>query len=82
MNWQEIRLHHPNRWLLAKATRAHTGADQRILDDLIVVGTYDDSSIAMRDYTRLHWQRPDMEFYVLHSSREMIKIEERRWVGI
>jgi hypothetical protein len=82
MKWQEVRLSHPNRWLLVEAALAHTEADQRILDDLVVLDTYEDSAVAMSDYAHMHSQRPDKELYVLHTSREEIKVEERRWFGI
>jgi hypothetical protein len=82
MNWQEVRLNHPNRWLLVEAAQAHTEAGRRILDDLVVHNTYDDSAVAMRDYAQMHLQRPDRELYVLHTSREEVKVEERRWLGI
>lgn len=82
MNWQEVRLNHPNQWLLVEAARAHTEAKQRILDDLVVLDTYEDSAVAMRDYTQMHRQRPDRELYVLHTSREELKVEEHRWFGM
>ena len=82
MKWQEVRLNHPNQWLLVEATRAHTEANQRILDDLVVLDTYEDSAVAMRDYTQMHRQRPDRELHVLHTSREELKVEEHRWLGI
>jgi hypothetical protein len=82
MKWQEVRLNHPNRWLLVEAARAHSEADRRILDDLVVLDTYDDSAVAMRKYAQMHRQRPDRELYVLHTSREEVKVEERRWFGI
>jgi hypothetical protein len=82
MKWQELRLSHPNRWLLVEAAQAHTEGDQRILDDLVVLDTYEDSAVAMSDYAQMHSQRPDRELYVLHTSREEIKVEERRWFGI
>ena len=77
MKWQEVRLTHPDRWLLVEAARAHTEADQRVLDDLVVLDTYDDSAVAMRDYAQMHRQRPDRELYVLHTSREEVDVQER-----
>jgi len=82
MKWQEVRQSHPDRWLLVEAAQAHSDADQRILDDLVVLDTYEDSAVAMRDYAQMHRKRPDKELYVLHTSREEIKVDERRWVGI
>ncbi|MCG6860173.1 MAG: hypothetical protein LJE70_02635 [Chromatiaceae bacterium] len=47
-----------------------------------MLDTYEDSAVAMRGYTQMHRQRPDRELHVLHTSREEIKVEERRWFGI
>ena len=82
MKWQEVRLNHPNQWLLVEAARAHSEAAQRILDDLVVLDTYEDSAVAMRDYTQMHRQHPSRELYVLHTSHEEVKVEERQWFGI
>lgn len=82
MNWQDIRSTHPNRWLLVEALRAHSEAQRRLLDDLVVLDAYDDSAVALRDYARFHRQRPDRELYVLHTSQREPIIEERRWLGI
>jgi hypothetical protein len=30
----------------------------------------------------MHRQRPDRELYVLRTSRDEVKVEERRWFGI
>jgi hypothetical protein len=46
MKWQQVRLNHPDRWLLVEAAQAHTEADRRILDDLVVLDTYEDSALA------------------------------------
>ena len=45
MKWQEVRQSHPDRWLLVEAAHARSEADQRILDDLVVLDTYEDSAI-------------------------------------
>jgi len=67
-----------NRFVTARSTRAN----QRVIDDLVVLDTYENSVVAMHDYTHIHGQRPDRELYVLHTSREELKVEERRWFGI
>lgn len=42
---------------MGEAARAHTEADQRILDDLVVLDIYGDSALAMCDYTS---KEPDL----------------------
>lgn len=82
MNWDEIRVHYPEQWLLIEAIQAHSDADKRILDDLSVLEIFGDSAAAMRKYAMLHHQEPQRELYVFHTSREKLDITERAWLGI
>lgn len=43
MLWQDIRQHYPDQWLLIEALRAHSEGNQRILDELVVLGAFPDS---------------------------------------
>jgi hypothetical protein len=82
MNWQETRRHFPHQWLVVEALQAHSCNNQRILDDIAVIQTFEDSLTAWRTYAKLHRQSPQNEFYVLHTDREILEIEERYWLGI
>jgi hypothetical protein len=82
MQWQQIREQHPDQWLLIEAIEAHSEPGMRILDDISVVDTFDDSAVAMRRYVALHEHAPQRELYVVHTDREELDIHERRWLGI
>ena len=82
MKWNEIRARYPKKWLLVEAIKAHSKADQRILDQLRVLGTFASSKIALRKYSQIHREAPDRELYVFHTSRETLSITERTWLGI
>ena len=82
MLWQEIRQSYPQHWLLVEAIKAHSEANKRILDQLAVLATFPDSVSAMEGYVQTHREAPERELYVLHTSREVIDIEERQWLGI
>jgi hypothetical protein len=82
MNWQEIRAHYPQQWLLLEAIKAHTEASKRFLDQLAVVSTFPDSVAAMKSYAQLHREAPERELYVFHTSRKTLEILERQWLGI
>lgn len=82
MQWQEIRTHYPQQWLLLEAVKAHSEANRRILDKLAVVGTYPDSVAAMQEYAQFHREAPQRELYVFHTGRETLDIIERTWLGI
>jgi len=82
MQWQEIRKHYPQQWLLVEAIKAHSEASKRIVEQLAVVGAFADSVTAMKSYTQLHREAPERELYVFHTSREILDILERTWLGI
>ncbi len=82
MQWQEIRTHYPQQWLLVEAIKAHSDASKRILEQLAVVSAFSDSASAMKSYLQLHREAPQRELYVFHASRKKLDITERRWLGI
>lgn len=82
MQWEEIRQRYPGRWLLVEAVEAHSDAGRRYLDDLAVVGLFQDSGSAMKSYQDHHHRSPQRELYVLHTDREALDIEEINWLGI
>ena len=79
MKWHEIRTHYPQQWLLLEAIKAHSEANKRILEQLAVVGTFPDSSTALKSYQQLHHEAPERELYVFHTSRETLDVTER-WI--
>jgi hypothetical protein len=82
MQWQEIRAHYPQQWLLVEAIKAHSDASKRILEQLAVVSAFSDSVSAMKSYLQLHREAPQRELYVFHTSREKLDVTERIWLGI
>ena len=82
MKWNAIRKQYPNSWILLEATAAHSANKKRILDELKVIEVYGDSPTALERYKNEHNLNPLRELFVLHTSREIIDVEERRWVGI
>lgn len=82
MKWEEIRHHYPHQWLLIEAIQAHSASGQRVLDQIAVLETFDDSSNALKRYAEFHQDIPERELYVLHTDREQPNITERKWLGI
>ena len=82
MQWQEIRSHYPQQWLLLEAVKAHSENDQRILDQLAVLDAFPDSATALSAYARIHCEIPQRELYVFRTSRDTLDILERQWLGI
>ena len=82
MQWQAIRKTYPQQWLLLEALQAHSEGDKRILDQLAVLGTFGDSVMALQSYAQFHRESPERELYVFHTSRELLDVVERQWLGI
>ncbi len=82
MEWEEIRQQYPKQWLLVEAMDAHSESNKRIVDQLSVIDSFDNSDNALRSYRQMHRKFPKRELYVLHTDREKIDISERKWLGI
>ena len=82
MEWQAIREHYPQQWLLVEAIKAHSEANRRVLEQLAVVGVFPDSATALKEYTQLHREAPERELYVFHTDRAQLDVTERQWLGI
>ncbi len=82
MEWQVIREHYPQQWLLLEAIKAHSQANKRILEQLAVIGMFPDSVSAMHSYAQLHREAPKRELYIFHTSRPELDVTERQWLGI
>ncbi len=82
MNWQTVREHYPQQWLLIEAIKAHSEGGKRILEQLSVIQPFSDSISAMKEYQTLKKEAPARELFVLHTSRPELEITERQWLGI
>ena len=82
MKWTEIRTQYPKKWLLVEAIKARTKADQRILTQLAVLGSFTNSKTALQKYAQFHRETPERELYVFHTSREKLIVTERMWLGV
>ncbi|KNY28183.1 hypothetical protein [Pseudobacteroides cellulosolvens] len=84
MKWEEVKNAHPSAWLLIEAIEAHTEGENRIIDRMSVIDSFQDKSSkpALLRYLELHKNFPDREFYVVHSEREHLDIKEQKWAGL
>lgn len=82
MKWAEIRAQYPQKWLVVEAIKARTKADQRVLLQLAVLGSFANSQAALKKYAKFHRETPERELYVFHTSRETLNVAERKWLGI
>ena len=75
MTWQELRTLYPARWVLIEALEATTQGGQRIIALMELVGDFDDNwQQAWAQYKALHHRDRQREYYVLHTSKEVLDI--------
>lgn len=82
MNWNEIKCNFTNKWLLIEAIEAHTENNKRILDNIAVIDSFEDSSKAIKNYAKLHRENKARELYVVHASRKELDIFIQHRIGI
>jgi len=82
MKWNDIRAQYPQKWLLVEALKARTKAENRILLQLAVLGSFSNSKTALKKYAQFHRATPERELYVFHTSREKLVVTERTWLGV
>ena len=58
MRWHEIRERYPGQWLLVEAIGAYTEGGKRVLDQFAIIGSFQDSTAALRVYQELHRHFP------------------------
>lgn len=68
--------------MIIEARVAHTEANRRHVDDMVVVETCPDSVAAFRRYRALHAAAPERELYFVSTERRELEIYERTWTGI
>ncbi|MCD8502993.1 MAG: hypothetical protein LRY71_16740 [Bacillaceae bacterium] len=80
MLWEEVRKAYPEKWVVFEAIESHTDRDYRIVDDIAVIDSFDDSMDAFRRHNELHKQKPNRELYFFHTTREDLNIREKKWI--
>ena len=82
MKWEAAVRAYPNKWLLFEAIEAFSKNGKRIVEDLSVINSFDDSREALREYSTIHKKDKSREMYVYHTQNKKLDIEERSWIGV
>ncbi|HEY3356621.1 MAG TPA: hypothetical protein VGQ83_25445 [Polyangia bacterium] len=82
MRWPDVRVLHPEQWLVIEAVEAHSDAQHRVLDRIVVVEVCADGAHALRRYRDLRQEHPDRELYFVHTRSPELDILERPWMGV
>lgn len=82
MKWKEAVRNYPNKWVLFEAIEAYSKDGKRIIEDLSVINSFDDSREALKEYSEMHKRDKSREMYVYHTNNKELIIEERSWIGV
>ena len=82
MKWKEAVRNYPNKWVLFEAIEACSKDGKRIIEDLSVINSFDDSREALKEYSEMHKRDKSREMYVYHTKNKELIIEERSWIGV
>ena len=82
MKWENVREKYPNTWVLIEALEAESLNGERIVKKISVLNYFENSEIAMKEYTEEHKKSPEKELYVCHTQNVTLQIKERNWMGV
>lgn len=82
MKWEQVRDHYPEQWVLVEAISAYSKNSIRYFDELSVISNFPDSTLAWKEYKKLHLAEPTREYYIFHTDHKAIEVQEQRFIGV
>lgn len=82
MKWSEARKNYPNKWLLFEAMEAYSNEGKRVIEDILVINTFEDGRDALKEYAEKHKKDKNREMYVYHTKNKELVVGERTWIGV
>jgi hypothetical protein len=82
MKWEQIREHYPEQWVLVEAITAYSKNSIRHIEELSVFANFSESTLAWKEYKKLHLADPSREYYIFHTDHEAIEVKEQKFIGV
>ena len=82
MNWASIREKYPDRWVLVEALSAKSQDRKRYIEEMSVLSDYDETKDAWNAYKEHHLADPTREYYIFHTSNEVLEVLEQPFTGV
>lgn len=82
VKWEQVREQYPEQWVLVEAIAAHSRNSIRYLDELSVISYFTDSTLAWKEYKKLHLAEPTREYYIFHTDHKIIEVTEQKFIGV
>lgn len=82
MKWNQVREQYPEQWVLVEEISAYSENSSRFIEELSVISNFPDSTIAWKEYKKLHLADPLREYYIFHTDHETLEIKKQRFMGV
>ncbi len=83
MNWNDVKRVYSSQWVLIEAIQAKNENDKRIVEKMDVLeGFGEDGERAFQRYIELHKLHKEREYYIYHTSHEILDIGVKKWMGV
>ncbi|MCC3359020.1 hypothetical protein [Bacillus sp. REN16] len=82
LKWEKIREQYPEQWVLVEAISAFSKNSTRYFEELSVISNFPESTIAWKEYKKLHLNDPSREYYIFHTDHETIEVKEQKFIGV
>lgn len=82
VKWEQVREQYPEQWVLVEAISAYSENSIRYMDELSVISNFPDSTVAWKEYKKLHLADPSREYYIFHTDHEKIEVKEQKFIGV
>ncbi len=82
VKWEQVRKQYPEQWVLVEAISAYSENSTRYVEELSIISNFSDSTIAWKEYKKLHLAEPSREYYIFHTDHETLDIKEEKFIGV
>ncbi|MFT4925089.1 MAG: wyosine [tRNA(Phe)-imidazoG37] synthetase (radical SAM superfamily) [Phenylobacterium sp.] len=82
MLWSEVRKDYPNMWVVVEALQSQQQDDEKTINEVTVVNSFNDSIEAYRSYRAIHKQQPQREYLLASTANEALKVKVQYWAGV
>jgi hypothetical protein len=81
VKWEQIRENYPEQWVLVEAIFAYSKNSIRYFEELSFISNFPDSTLAWKEYKKLHLADPSREYYIFHTDHETIEVKEQKFTN-
>jgi hypothetical protein len=82
VKWEQVREQFPEQWVLVEAISAYSENNIRYLEEVAVISNFSDSTLAWKEYKKLHLADRSREYYIFHTDHKTIEIKEQKFMGV